>query len=411
MLVVSGNEPGRGLQGHLDGHRAQLVLPGGLVPGRPAFRRTVVPLERERLRLARRDEPPADADPSGRRSCSPAWRSPSPSAAGSSTSAARASTSSARTSRSGSARRSSELNSFVHVIFAVVAAGLAGAAWAGIAGILKATVGAHEVITTIMLNWIAYFVGLYLFGQGGPLQNPLGSRCSAPRRTPSSRARSCRSSGETHVLQGLHVGLFVALGALVVFWIILNRTTLGYEVRAVGFNPEAAALRRHLRRAQLLPGDGHLGRLRRPRRRGGHARLALFDRRLGHPVVTSASPASPSRCSVATRRSASASPRSSSRALRRHLVAQHLSGGLHIPEQAGNLSRAHPGARPALRRRRLVILSSGRAEAARVLGRGRMDAVSDAPRPRAATRPARRSSRPGDLAWRGIGARRRWHSG
>ena len=41
-------------------------------------------------------------------------------------------------------------------------------------------------------------------------------------------------------LQALHVGFFIALGALVVFWLMLNRTTLGYQVRAVGFNPEAA---------------------------------------------------------------------------------------------------------------------------------------------------------------------------
>ena len=42
------------------------------------------------------------------------------------------------------------------------------------------------------------------------------------------------------MLQGLHIGFFIAIAALVVFWPILNRTTLGYEVRAVGFNPEAA---------------------------------------------------------------------------------------------------------------------------------------------------------------------------
>ena len=42
------------------------------------------------------------------------------------------------------------------------------------------------------------------------------------------------------VLQGLHTGIFIALAALVAFWVIINRTTLGYEVRAVGFNPEAA---------------------------------------------------------------------------------------------------------------------------------------------------------------------------
>jgi general nucleoside transport system permease protein len=41
-------------------------------------------------------------------------------------------------------------------------------------------------------------------------------------------------------LQGLHVGFFIAIAALVVYWFVLNRTTLGYEVRAVGFNPEAA---------------------------------------------------------------------------------------------------------------------------------------------------------------------------
>jgi len=55
------------------------------------------------------------------------------------------------------------MNSFLHIVLAIVVAALAGAVWAGIAGILKATVGAHEVITTIMLNWIAYFTGLYLF--------------------------------------------------------------------------------------------------------------------------------------------------------------------------------------------------------------------------------------------------------
>ena len=60
-------------------------------------------------------------------------------------------------------------------------------------------------------------------------------------------------------LQGLHVGFFVAIAALVVFWLILNRTTLGYEVRAVGFNPDAAAygginVRKNLIRAMAISG-------------------------------------------------------------------------------------------------------------------------------------------------------------
>jgi general nucleoside transport system permease protein len=130
------------------------------------------------------------------------------------------------------------MNSFLHITFAVVAAALAGAAWAGIAGILKATVGAHEVITTIMLNWIALYTGLYLFGQGGPLQNELQEFSPTSDEVLES-ARLPVFWGDPF-LQGLHVGLFIALGALVAFWIVINRTTLGYEVRAVGFNPEAA---------------------------------------------------------------------------------------------------------------------------------------------------------------------------
>jgi general nucleoside transport system permease protein len=129
-------------------------------------------------------------------------------------------------------------NSFLHITLAIVVAGLAGAAWAGIAGILKATVGAHEVITTIMLNWIAYFTGLYLFGQGGPLQNE--EQVFSPTSNEVLEEARLPVFWGDPLLQGLHIGLFVALGALVAFWVIVNRTTLGYQVRAVGFNPDAA---------------------------------------------------------------------------------------------------------------------------------------------------------------------------
>ena len=130
------------------------------------------------------------------------------------------------------------MNSFVHITFAIVAAALAGAAWAGIAGILKATVGAHEVITTIMLNWVAYYLGLYLFGQGGPLQNT--EQVFSPTSNAVAEGARLPVFWGDPILQGLHIGLFIALAALVAFWVIISRTTLGYEVRAVGFNPEAA---------------------------------------------------------------------------------------------------------------------------------------------------------------------------
>jgi ABC-type uncharacterized transport system permease subunit len=123
----------------------------------------------------------------------------------------------------------------LHVLVCVAAALGAGFVWGGIAGALRATVGAHEVITTIMLNWIAIYVGKYLFELGGPLQ---GDQPSIPRSDdilPSAQLWPIGSG-----LQPLHAGIFISIGALFVYSVILNRTTLGYEVRAVGFNPEAA---------------------------------------------------------------------------------------------------------------------------------------------------------------------------
>jgi general nucleoside transport system permease protein len=125
-----------------------------------------------------------------------------------------------------------------HIVLAIGPAALAGAAWAGIAGFLKATVGAHEVITTIMLNWIAYWIGNYAFGQGGPLQNNLHE--SVPVSNDVAEGAKLPVFWGDALLQGLHIGFFLAIAALVVYWVTLNRTTLGYEVRAVGFNPEAA---------------------------------------------------------------------------------------------------------------------------------------------------------------------------
>jgi general nucleoside transport system permease protein len=125
-----------------------------------------------------------------------------------------------------------------HMVLAAGAGALAGAVWGGIAGILKATVGAHEVITTIMLNWTALWIGSYLVGFGGPLQDP------AQESVPATKAVA--DSAKLNVfwgdpaLQGLHIGFFIAIASLIVFWLVLNRTTLGYEVRAVGFNAEAA---------------------------------------------------------------------------------------------------------------------------------------------------------------------------
>jgi general nucleoside transport system permease protein len=130
--------------------------------------------------------------------------------------------------------------SLLHIVVAVVAATLAGAFWAGIAGLLKATVGAHEVISTIMLNWIAIWVGSYLFQLNGPLQNSDPTQQSVPVSNDIVAGAKLPVFWGDPELQGLHIGIFVALVAAVFFWLLLNRSTTGYEVRAVGFNPEAA---------------------------------------------------------------------------------------------------------------------------------------------------------------------------
>ena len=124
------------------------------------------------------------------------------------------------------------------IITAILGGMLAGAFVAGIAGFLKGTVGAHEVITTIMLNWSVIWIGSYLVGIGGPFQTKESGAIPSSPDIPE-EAKLKVFWGDP-ILQGLHVGFFLAIAALVINTLTLNRTTLGYEVRAVGFNPEAA---------------------------------------------------------------------------------------------------------------------------------------------------------------------------
>ena len=134
-----------------------------------------------------------------------------------------------------------DLPGWLLIIVTVLGGMLAGAAIAGIAGLLKGTVGAHEVITTIMLNWTVLWVGSYFFGIGGPFQtDEAGTAGTVPSSEDIVEKAKLHLFWGDPLLQGVHIGLFAALGALFVYSITLNRTTLGYEVRAVGHNPEAA---------------------------------------------------------------------------------------------------------------------------------------------------------------------------
>ena len=134
------------------------------------------------------------------------------------------------------------LPGFLLVPLVLIAGGLSGALWAFIPGILKAKRGVHEVIVTIMLNYTAiyltnYFVRYHLspkiiFGEGASDRSI-------------SLIEKARLTEITDVMPGLgssalHTGIFVAILCSVIAYIILFKTTLGYELRSVGNNPYAS---------------------------------------------------------------------------------------------------------------------------------------------------------------------------
>ena len=129
---------------------------------------------------------------------------------------------------------------WLHIIVAMVAGAVVGALWGGIAGFLKATTGANEVISTIMLNYTALYMGLYFFGTKGPLHSSDPANASIPVSNDVFDDTRLPVFWGDPELQGLHIGIFIAVGVTALFWVLLNRSTTGYEVRAVGFNPDAA---------------------------------------------------------------------------------------------------------------------------------------------------------------------------
>jgi simple sugar transport system permease protein len=113
------------------------------------------------------------------------------------------------------------------------------------------------VISTIMLNYIAIYTASWLFGDGGPLQN--STQPTVPISNPVASSAQLPVIWGTKGFQGLDIGFLIAIAALVVFWALINRTTLGFEVRAVGFNPEAAAygginVKKNIIRAMAISG-------------------------------------------------------------------------------------------------------------------------------------------------------------
>jgi ABC-type uncharacterized transport system permease subunit len=126
---------------------------------------------------------------------------------------------------------------WVGIPVVLIAGAGAGAAWAFVPGVLKARVGAHEVITTMMFGYIArYFVSWMVVG---PLKAP-GPIPQTAEVGVGSRLPLIGDLLPMVPLGRAHMGIFVAVVASVFVWLILKYTTLGYENRAVGFNASAA---------------------------------------------------------------------------------------------------------------------------------------------------------------------------
>ncbi|HZM24112.1 MAG TPA: ABC transporter permease [Anaerolineales bacterium] len=127
-----------------------------------------------------------------------------------------------------------DLPTIIHLPLAIIVGMAAGAIWAGIVGFLKAYTGGHEVINTIMMNYIALNTISFLLN--GPMKDRDPGNVIA--RTP----LIAESARMPVIFEGLrvHWGFVLALLAAYLVWWMLNKTTLGFEIRTVGLNPDAA---------------------------------------------------------------------------------------------------------------------------------------------------------------------------
>ncbi len=125
------------------------------------------------------------------------------------------------------------LPGWFHVIVCLVAGMVAGGLWGGILpGLTKAYVGAHEVITTMMMSYIGVLLAKYLI-EGGPMQQK-GFNPESPQ-IPTSTWLATIIPGSS-----LTTGLFIALIAVALTWWMLHKTTMGFQMRSVGFNQRAS---------------------------------------------------------------------------------------------------------------------------------------------------------------------------
>ncbi len=135
---------------------------------------------------------------------------------------------------------------FLHMLVGVLAAVVGGAIWGGLVGLLKARTGAHEVIVTIMLNYVAYYLVSFLLRTPGALQASGSNNPKSPAALDTAIMPNL-SNLLSVLFPGAPVGTFrlnfsfvLVILATFLVWYILTRSSLGFRFRVVGQNPNAA---------------------------------------------------------------------------------------------------------------------------------------------------------------------------
>ena len=134
---------------------------------------------------------------------------------------------------------------FIHMLVCVIGAIVGGAVWGGLVGLLKARTGAHEVIVTIMLNYVALYLVSFLLRTPGALQTPGTNNPKSPAALetavfPNLSDLLSAIAGTQVGSFRVHFGLILVILATIFVWWLLNRSSLGFRFRAVGENPNAA---------------------------------------------------------------------------------------------------------------------------------------------------------------------------
>lgn len=128
------------------------------------------------------------------------------------------------------------LPAILHITLVLIVGAIAGGIWGGIVGWLKAKVGSHEVINSIMMNYIAMYFSNFI------VMNLMNEPDKAFSFAIADTAKLWRFAETITIFKGsrVHIGIIVALLVAVFAYYLLNKTVRGYEIRAVGFNPFAA---------------------------------------------------------------------------------------------------------------------------------------------------------------------------